>query len=143
MAGAGLCGAALRRHRRRSKRIDDADGRRKRFDAARLDSTWSRSRQKVEALIAAGRMRPAGLAEIERAKADGRWQAAYDGMATSAVPDVTLAALEAAGLTDAFAELSRQYAYAPQFRVQTAKKAETRERRIAKYVGMLAAGETP
>jgi uncharacterized protein YdeI (YjbR/CyaY-like superfamily) len=83
------------------------------------------------------------VVEIERAKADGRWEAAYDGMATSAVPEDLAAALEAAGLTDAFAELSRQNRYAILHRVQTAKKAETRERRIAKYVGMLAEGETP
>ena len=80
---------------------------------------------------------------LEAAKADGRWEAAYDGMATSEVPEDLAAALEAAGLTDAFAELSRQNRYAILHRVQTAKKAETRERRIAKYVGMLAAGETP
>lgn len=105
---------------------------------------WSKvNRQKVEALIAAGRMRPAGLAEIERAKADGRWEAAYDGMATSTVPEDLAAALEAAGLTDAFAELSGQNRYAILHRVQTARTAETRERRIAKYVGMLADGETP
>jgi uncharacterized protein YdeI (YjbR/CyaY-like superfamily) len=127
----------------RSKRIDD-DWFVQRFTPRRPQSTWSKvNRQKIEALIAAGRMRPAGLAEIERAKADGRWEAAYDGMATSAVPEDLAAALEAAGLTDAFAELSRQNRYAILHRVQTAKKAETRERRIAKYVGMLAAGETP
>ena len=127
----------------RSKRIDD-DWFVQRFTPRRPQSTWSKvNRQKVEALIAAGRMRPDGLAEIERAKADGRWEAAYDGMATSAVPDDLAVALEAAGLTDAFAELSRQNRYAILYRVQTAKKAETRERRIAKYVGMLAAGETP
>ena len=127
----------------RSQRIDD-DWFVQRFTPRRPQSTWSKvNRQKVEALIAAGRMRPAGLAEIERAKADGRWEAAYDGMATSAVPEDLAAALEVAGLTDAFAELSRQNRYAILYRVQTAKKTETRERRIAKYVGMLAAGETP
>ena len=127
----------------RSKRIDD-DWFVQRFTPRRPRSTWSKvNRQKVEALIAAGRMRAAGLAEIERAKADGRWEAAYDGMATSDVPEDLAAALEAAGLTDAFGELSRQNRYAILHRVQTAKKAETRERRIAKYVGMLAAGETP
>ena len=127
----------------RSKRIDD-DWFVQRFTPRRPQSTWSKvNRQKVEALIAAGRMRPAGLVEIQRAKDDGRWEAAYDGMATSAVPEDLAAALEAAGLTDAFAELSRQNRYAILHRVQTAKKPETRERRIAKYVGMLAAGETP
>ena len=64
----------------RSKRIDD-DWFVQRFTPRRPQSTWSKvNRQKVEALIAAGRMRPAGLAEVERAKADGRWEAAYDGM---------------------------------------------------------------
>ena len=61
----------------------------------------------------------------------------------SEVPDDLAAALEAAGLTDAFAQLSRQSRYSILHRVQTAKKAETRQRRIAKYVAMLAAGETP
>jgi uncharacterized protein YdeI (YjbR/CyaY-like superfamily) len=93
--------------------------------------------------MAAGRMRPAGLAEVERAQADGRWDAAYDGMATSSVPEDLAGALEAAGLSEAFAALSGQNRYAILHRVQTAKKAETRARRIAKYVGMLAAGETP
>ena len=100
-------------------------------------------KQKAEALITAGRMRPAGLAEVERARADGRWEAAYDGMATSTVPDDLAAALEVAGLTEAFAGLSGQNRYAILHRVQTARKAETRARRIAKYVGMLADGETP
>ena len=115
-----------------------------RFTPRRARSIWSkRNREFATALIEAGRMQPAGLAEVERAKADGRWEAAYDGMATSEVPEDLAAALEAAGLTDAFAELSRQNRYAILHRVQTAKKAETRERRIAKYVGMLAASETP
>jgi uncharacterized protein YdeI (YjbR/CyaY-like superfamily) len=127
----------------RSRRIDD-DWFLQRFTPRRATSTWSKvNRRKAEALIAAGRMRPAGLAEIERAKADGRWDAAYDGMATSAVPDDLAAALEAAGMTEVFAGLSAQNRYAITHRVQTAKKPETRERRIAKYVGMLAAGETP
>jgi len=127
----------------RSKRIDD-DWFVQRFTPRRPTSTWSKvNRVKAEALIAAGRMRPAGLAEIERAKADGRWDAAYDGMATAAVPDDLAAALADAGLTEAFAALSGQNRYSILHRVQTAKKAETRARRIEKYVGMLAAGETP
>jgi uncharacterized protein YdeI (YjbR/CyaY-like superfamily) len=127
----------------RSKRIDD-DWFVQRFTPRRPRSIWSKvNRRKVEALIAAGRMRPAGLAEVERARADGRWEAAYDGMATSTVPDDLAAALEAAGLTGAFAELGGQNRYAILHRVQTARTAETRARRIAKYVGMLADGETP
>jgi uncharacterized protein YdeI (YjbR/CyaY-like superfamily) len=127
----------------KSQRIDDAWFV-QRFTPRRAASTWSKvNRKKAEALIAAGRMRPAGLAEIERAKADGRWDAAYDGMATAAVPDDLAAALSDAGLTDAFAALSGQNRYAILHRVQTAKRPETRARRIEKYVGMLAAGETP
>ena len=127
----------------RAQRIDD-DWFVQRFTPRRAASTWSKvNRQKAEALIAAGRMRPAGMAEIERAKADGRWDAAYDGMATATVPDDLAAALEAAGLSDVFAGLSGQNRYAILHRVQTAKRPETRARRIEKYVGMLAAGETP
>jgi uncharacterized protein YdeI (YjbR/CyaY-like superfamily) len=126
-----------------ARRIDD-DWFIQRFTPRRPTSTWSKvNRQKVEALIAGGRMRPAGLAEVERAKADGRWEAAYDGMATASVPEDLAAALAAAGLEDAFAALSSRNRYAILHRVQTAKKPETRARRIAKYVDMLAAGETP
>jgi uncharacterized protein YdeI (YjbR/CyaY-like superfamily) len=127
----------------RGRRIDD-DWFAQRFTPRRPRSTWSKvNRRKVEALIAAGRMRPAGLAEVERAKADGRWEAAYDGMATASVPDDLAEALAAAGLTDAFAGLSAQNRYAILHRVQTAKKPETRARRISKLVAMLAAGEMP
>jgi uncharacterized protein YdeI (YjbR/CyaY-like superfamily) len=127
----------------KAQRIDD-DWFVQRFTPRRAKSTWSKvNREKVEALIAAGRMRPAGLAEIERAKADGRWDAAYDGMATAAVPDDLAEALAAAGLTDAFAALSSRNRYAILHRVQTARKPDTRARRIARFVDMLTAGETP
>jgi uncharacterized protein YdeI (YjbR/CyaY-like superfamily) len=127
----------------RARRIDD-DWFVQRFTPRRPKSTWSKvNREKAEALIAAGRMRPAGLAEIERAKADGRWDAAYDGMATASVPDDLAAALEAAGLADVFAGLSSRNHYAILHRVQTARKPETRASRIARFVEMLAAGETP
>jgi uncharacterized protein YdeI (YjbR/CyaY-like superfamily) len=126
-----------------SKRIDD-DWYRQRFTPRRRGSTWSKvNLEKVEALVAAGRMRPAGLAEVERAKADGRWAAAYDGMATAAVPEDLAAALERAGLDAALAGLDAQNRYAILHRVQTARTPETRARRIEKYVGMLAAGEKP
>ena len=88
-------------------------------------------------------MRPAGLAEVARAKADGRWAAAYDGMATASMPGDLATALEQAGLSQVFAELDSRNRYAILHRVQTAKKPETRTRRIAKYVGMLAGGERP
>jgi uncharacterized protein YdeI (YjbR/CyaY-like superfamily) len=125
----------------RSRRIDD-DWFVQRFTPRRPGSTWSKvNRQKAEALIAAGRMRPAGLAEVERAKADGRWEAAYDSPATASVPDDLAAALAAAGLEAAFAALDSRNRYAILHRVQTAKKPETRARRIAKFVAMLAAGD--
>jgi uncharacterized protein YdeI (YjbR/CyaY-like superfamily) len=127
----------------RAQRIDD-DWFVQRFTPRRPQSTWSKvNRQKVEALTAAGRMRPAGLAEIERAKADGRWDAAYDGMATASVPEDLATALDAAGLTEVFAGLSSRNRYAILHRVQTARKPETRARRIASFVDMLASGATP
>jgi uncharacterized protein YdeI (YjbR/CyaY-like superfamily) len=125
----------------KGRRIDD-DWFLQRFTPRRARSTWSKvNREKAEALIAAGRMRPAGLAEIERAKADGRWEAAYDGMATASVPDDLAAALASAGLTDAFAALDSRNRFAILFRTQGAKKPETRARRIAQFVEMLARGE--
>ena len=116
-----------------------------RFTPRRARSIWSkRNRDFATALIEAGEMEPAGLREVERAKADGRWDAAYDAPSTATVPDDLQAALDAnPAAAKFFAGLDRQNRYAILHRVQTAKKAETRERRIAKYVGMLAAGETP
>jgi uncharacterized protein YdeI (YjbR/CyaY-like superfamily) len=126
-----------------ARRIDE-NWHLQRFTPRRPKSTWSKiNRQKVEALTAAGRMRPAGLAEVERAKADGRWDAAYDSMTTASVPEDLARALDEAGLSEAFAGLDSRNRYAILHRVQTATKPETRARRIAKYVGMLAAGERP
>jgi uncharacterized protein YdeI (YjbR/CyaY-like superfamily) len=126
-----------------SRRIDD-DWYLQRFTPRRPKSTWSKiNREKVQALTAAGRMRPSGLAEVERAKADGRWDAAYDSMTTASVPDDLARALDEAGLSEAFANLDSRNRYAILHRVQTARKPETRARRIAKYVGMLEAGERP
>jgi uncharacterized protein YdeI (YjbR/CyaY-like superfamily) len=125
------------------KRIDD-EWFLQRLTPRRPRSTWSKvNRQKVESLTAAGRMRPSGLAEVARAKADGRWDAAYDSMATASVPEDLANALEEAGLSDVFAALDSRNRYAILHRVQTAKRPETRARRIANYVGMLAAGDTP
>jgi uncharacterized protein YdeI (YjbR/CyaY-like superfamily) len=114
------------------------------FTPRRARSLWSkRNREKVAALIDAGRMQPAGLREIERAKADGRWDAAYDGPAAATVPDDLRAALDAnPAAAEKFAELSGQNRYSILHRVQTAKKPETRARRIAQFVEMLARGET-
>jgi len=125
----------------KSRRIDD-DWYLQRFTPRRPNSTWSKvNRQKVKALSEAGRMRPAGLAEVERAKGDGRWDAAYDSMTTASVPDDLARALDEVGLREVFARLDSRTRYAILHQVQTARKPETRARRIAKYVGMLDAGE--
>lgn len=106
-------------------------------------SIWSKiNRDKVEALIAAGRMEPAGQAEIDRAKADGRWDAAYDSPKNATVPDDLQAALDASPKAkEFFATLSSQNRYGILFRLQTAKKPETRVKRIAEFVAMLERGE--
>jgi uncharacterized protein YdeI (YjbR/CyaY-like superfamily) len=126
-----------------SRRIDD-NWYLQRFTPRRPKSTWSKvNREKVQALTDAGRMRPAGLAEVERAKADGRWEAAYDSAATASVPEDLAHALDEAGLSEMFASLDSRDRYAILHRVQTARKPETRARRIAKYVAMLKVGEKP
>ena len=126
-----------------SKSIDK-DWFRQRVTPRRPRSIWSKvNREKVEALIAVGRMRPSGLAEVERAKADGRWDRAYDGMANAVVPDDLARALAVSGLTDAFDSLSATRRYAILHRIQTAAKPETRARRIERAVSDLAAGKAP
>jgi uncharacterized protein YdeI (YjbR/CyaY-like superfamily) len=93
-------------------------------------------------LIDEGRMQPAGLAEIERAKADGRWDAAYEGVAAATVPPDLQAALDAnKKAAKFFATLDSRNRFAVLFRTQGAKKPETRARRIAQFVEMLAKGE--
>jgi uncharacterized protein YdeI (YjbR/CyaY-like superfamily) len=92
----------------------------------------------VEELVAAGRMRPAGLAQIEKAKADGRWEAAYDSQKTATVPDDLQAALDAdPAAAEFFATLDSTNRYAILYRVGDAKKATTRVARIEKFVAML------
>jgi uncharacterized protein YdeI (YjbR/CyaY-like superfamily) len=126
------------------KRPYDAHVWLQRFTPRRAKSAWSKiNRGKAEALIAAGKMQPAGLAEIERARGDGRWDAAYDSPRTVEVPDDLAKALardRAAGAL--FAELDAANRYAILYRVQTAKRPETRAARIAALVAMLARGET-
>ncbi len=104
---------------------------------------WSqRNREKAEALIAAGRMAPAGLAAVEAARRDGRWQAAYGLSRHRGVPDDLQAALDQNPAAAAFfATLDSRNRYAVLYRVQTAKRAETRARRVADFVAMLARGE--
>lgn len=115
-----------------------------RFTPRRARSIWSKINvDKVAALIEAGRMQAPGQAQIEAAKADGRWARAYDGARTSSVPEDLLAALEAEPRAKAFfATINAANRYAVLWRVQTAVKAETRARRIAQLVEMLARGET-
>jgi uncharacterized protein YdeI (YjbR/CyaY-like superfamily) len=126
-----------------AKRIDDATFR-QRFTPRRASSPWSaRNVKRADELIAAGRMHPAGLAEVERAKADGRWAKAYEGPAKIDVPDDLAAALRAEPRAAAMFEiLTSQNRYAILYRVHQAKRAETRQRRIEQFVAMLARGET-
>jgi uncharacterized protein YdeI (YjbR/CyaY-like superfamily) len=114
-----------------------------RFAPRRPRSIWSRvNRDKALALIARGEMKPAGLREIERAQADGRWQAAYEPPSTMTVPDDLQAALAGnPAAADFFAALDRTNRYAILHRIQTAKKPETRSRRIETFVAMLAEGK--
>jgi uncharacterized protein YdeI (YjbR/CyaY-like superfamily) len=114
-----------------------------RFTPRRSRSRWSRiNRDKAEQLIADGRMCPAGLAEVERAKADGRWDAAYEGQRSIAVPEDLQRELDARPAAAAFfAGLDSQNRYAILYRLQDAKRPETRARRLARFVAMLEAGE--
>ena len=107
-------------------------------------SMWSKiNRAIAEELIAAGKMQPAGLAQVERARADGRFDRAYDSPSTAPVPDDLAAALQANPRAAAFfAALNASNRYAVLWRVQNAKKAATRARRIETFIDMLARGET-
>ena len=115
-----------------------------RFTPRKRTSKWSENnRKRAEMLVAEGRVTAAGLKEIAAAKADGRWDAAYAPASTAEEPDDLRAALDAAPAARAFFDtLSGANRYAILYRVQTAKKAETRAARIAKFVGMCARGET-
>jgi uncharacterized protein YdeI (YjbR/CyaY-like superfamily) len=115
-----------------------------RFTPRTRQSPWSKiNRAKAEALIVAGVMEPPGLAEVERAKSDGRWARAYDGGRTSEVPADLAAALARNGRARVFFKtLDRANRYAILYRVQTAKKPETRADRIARFVAMCARHET-
>lgn len=113
------------------------------FTRRGVRSVWSKiNREKALALIEAGAMQPSGLAEVERAKRDGRWDAAYDPPSRATVPDDLQAALaENARAAAFFATLDARNRFAVLWRVQTAKKAETRRKRIAEFVAMFARGE--
>ena len=116
----------------------------KRFTPRRPGSRWSKiNTEKADALIAAGLMQPAGLREVDSAKADGRWAAAYAGQRTIAVPDDLRVALDANPAAAAFfATISGINRYAILYRLTTVKRAETRTRKISQYVQMLAEHKT-
>ena len=115
-----------------------------RFTPRRSRSKWSKiNREKAERLIAEGRMRPAGLREVERAKEDGRWDEAYDSPSTATLPDDFQAALDAQpAAAEFFASLGSTKRYSFLYRITDAKRPETRAKRIAEYVELLARGET-
>jgi len=123
----------------------DAVTYRQRFTPRRARSPWSaRNVDNVARLTAEGRMQPGGLAAVESAQADGRWSAAYAGSAAIEVPEDLAEALSAAPEAQRmFENLTRTNRYAVLYRVQTAKRPETRARRIAELVLGLARGETP
>jgi uncharacterized protein YdeI (YjbR/CyaY-like superfamily) len=126
------------------KNAHDGDWWLQKFTPRTTKSVWSKINcAKAEALIAAGKMKPAGLEEVARAKADGRWARAYDSPSRSTVPDDLARALAANKRAGAFfAIIDAANRYAILYRVQTAKKPETRADRIAKLVAMLAKHET-
>ena len=126
-----------------AKRFDDHHYL-QRFTPRRPRSKWSRiNREKAERLIAEGRMRAAGLREIERAKEDGRWDDAYDSPSTATVPDDFQVALDAEpAAAEFFASLGSTKRYSFLYRITDAKRPETRAKRIADYVELLARGET-
>jgi uncharacterized protein YdeI (YjbR/CyaY-like superfamily) len=125
------------------KRRDESTYR-QRFTPRRARSAWSeRNVALFERLDSEGRVRPAGLAAVERAKADGRWESAYPGQRTIEVPPDLAAALAAEPRAQAMFEiLTSQNRYALLYRLQSAKREETRQRRIEQFVAMLARGET-
>jgi uncharacterized protein YdeI (YjbR/CyaY-like superfamily) len=110
-----------------------------RFTPRRRQSKWSKiNRDKATALIKSGKMKPAGLREVERAKADGRWAAAYPGSRAITVPDDLQRELDKnERALKFFATLNSQNRYAILYRIHEAKKPETRSRRIEKFVAML------
>jgi uncharacterized protein YdeI (YjbR/CyaY-like superfamily) len=116
-----------------------------RFTPRRARSRWSQvNRDKAERLIAAGEMHAAGLAEVQRAKGDGRWDAAYEPQSRATVPDDLQAALDASpDAARTFATLTSQNRYSILYRLRDAKRPETRTRRLERFVAMLERGEAP
>lgn len=115
-----------------------------RFTPRQPASKWSEiNRARVQELVALGRMRPAGLKEIERAKKDGRWDAAYAAQSTAQVPDDLARSLAKSKKAKAlFETLDSKNRFAILYRIHSAKKPETRTARIEKFVAMLVEGKT-
>ena len=118
---------------------------RQRFTPRTARSRWSKINVgRIAELVAAGRMQPRGLAEVEKAKADGRWDAAYASPSTATVPDDLQAALDAnSAAREFFGTLKAQQRYTILYRIGDAKRAETRARRITQFVQQLAEGIPP
>jgi uncharacterized protein YdeI (YjbR/CyaY-like superfamily) len=121
----------------------DADSYIQKFTPRSVKSVWSKvNREKALALIKSGRIKPAGRAAVDAAKSDGRWDAAYDSPKTSEAPADFLKALRADKKAAAFYKtLNRANTYAIEWRLHAAKRPETRAKRIADLVAMLAAGK--
>jgi uncharacterized protein YdeI (YjbR/CyaY-like superfamily) len=117
----------------------DGDHWLQRFTRRRPRSKWSKiNRTKAERLIEEGRMQPAGLREVEQARADGRWDAAYDSQSTATIPDDLRQELEKNDVArEFFSTLDSANRYAILYRLQDAKTPETRARRLEKFVDML------
>jgi uncharacterized protein YdeI (YjbR/CyaY-like superfamily) len=126
-----------------AKRLDDHHYL-QRFTPRRSRSKWSKiNREKAERMIAEGRMHPAGLREVERAKEDGRWDQAYDSPSTATVPDDFQAALDSEpAAAEFFSSLGSTKRYSFLYRITDAKRPETRAKRIAEYVELLREGKT-
>jgi uncharacterized protein YdeI (YjbR/CyaY-like superfamily) len=109
------------------------------FTPRRTKSIWSEKNTKhIERLTAQGKMKPAGIAQVEAAKADGRWENAYAGSGAATIPDDFLAALKKNKKAKAFFDtLNKQNLFAIYFRLQNAKKPETRAKHIATFIAML------
>jgi len=125
------------------KKSCDASSWLQKFTPRGANSLWSKiNREKAEALIRGGQMQPAGLQAVAQAKHNGRWEAAYDSQSRASVPSDFQAELDKNAKAKAFfATLNSQNRYAILFRIQTAKKAETRARRIEQFIRMLAKQE--
>lgn len=126
------------------KRSYDAESFLQKFTPRRKASLWSkRNIEHIARLTEAGQMTPAGIAEVERAQSDGRWQAAYDAPSQITVPDDLKAELSKRPATEAYFEgLSKTNRYSVLWQLQTAKTAETRARRLEKVIAMLEEGRS-